>query len=63
VLKARFYLPIPAANISDIPSFVYRLETFSSAAITVEEIASALSKAKHHKTPGPNGIPVFVLKL
>jgi hypothetical protein len=41
-LKARFSPPIPAADLSDIPSFVYPPKKVSSATITVEEIASAL---------------------
>jgi hypothetical protein len=62
-LKARFLLPIPQADLSDIPSFVYPPEKISPSAITLEEITSALSKAKPHKAPGPYGIPVFILKL
>ncbi len=63
VLKARFFPPNPAADLSDIPSYAYPPGKQSPAAITVEEIASALSKAKSHKAPGPDGIPIFVLKL
>jgi hypothetical protein len=61
-LKAPFFSPIPAADLSDIPSFAYPPEKVSSATITVEEIASALSKAKPHKAPGHDGIPAFILK-
>jgi hypothetical protein len=62
-LKAHFFLPITAADLSDIPSFVYPPEKVSSATITVEEITSALSKAKPHKAPSSDGIPISVLKL
>jgi MinD-like ATPase involved in chromosome partitioning or flagellar assembly len=49
--------------LSDIPSYVNPPEKQSPAAITVEEIAATLSKAKSHKASSPDGIPVFVLKL
>jgi hypothetical protein len=55
-LQAQIFPPIPAAEMSDIPSFVYPPEKVPLAAITVEEIVSALSKAKPHKAPGPDGI-------
>ncbi len=48
VLKARFFPPISAADLSDIPSFVYPPEKIYFAIITIEEIASAVSKAKPH---------------
>jgi hypothetical protein len=62
-LKAHFFLRILAADISDIPPFIYPPEKVSSVTITIEEIESALLKAKPHIAPGPGSIPVFVLKL
>ncbi len=62
-LKARFFPPVPAADLSDIPDFYYPAEKSSSASISLEEIASALSKASPHKVPGPDGLPIFFLKL
>jgi hypothetical protein len=62
-LRARFCPPIPPADLSDISSFSYPSDKPTPAVVTVEEIASALSKAKPHKAHGPDGIPVFILKL
>ncbi len=62
-LKARFFPPIPAADLSDIPDFQYPAEKFLSTTISIEEIASALCKARPHKAPGPDDIPIFFLKL
>ncbi len=62
-LKARLFLPIPPANLSDIPEFQYPAEKSSPPYFTLEEIASALSKAQPHKDPGPNGGPMYFIKL
>jgi hypothetical protein len=62
-LKARFLPPIPDADLSDIPGFQYPAEKFSPTTLSVVEIASALSKSRPHKAPGPDGIPMFFLKL
>jgi hypothetical protein len=62
-LKARFFLPIPLANLSDISEFQYPAQKTLSPSITVEEIAFALSNAPPHKAPGPDGIPMYFLKL
>ncbi len=62
-LKACFFPPIPAADLSDIPSFHYPAEKFSSSIDSLDKLASALSKAHLHKAPGPDGILMFFLKL
>ncbi len=62
-LKAHFFLPIPVADLSDIPEFQYPAEKMSSAFISLDEIASALSKASSYKAPGPDQLPMFFLKL
>jgi hypothetical protein len=62
-LKAHFFPPIPPADLSHIAEFQYPAEKFSPPSITLEEIASALSEARPHKDPGPDGIPTYFLKL
>jgi hypothetical protein len=57
-LKSRFFPPIPPADLSDIPDFQYPAEKPSSPSITMDKIESALSKARPHKAPGPDGIPM-----
>jgi hypothetical protein len=51
------------ADLSDIPEFQYSTIKSSSPSVTLEEIASTLSKARLHKAPGPDGIPMYLVKL
>lgn len=62
-LNSRFLPPVPSADLSDIHIFMTFVERYSQAVITVEENASAISKAKTHKAVSPDFIPVFVLEL
>ncbi len=62
-LKARFFPPIPTADLSDIPNFVYPMEKMSSHIISLEESSFAVSKARSNRAPGPDGIPIFFLNL
>jgi hypothetical protein len=61
--KACFFPPIPPADLFNIPHFQYCAEKSSSLSTTLEEIAFALSKACPHNAPGPEGIPMYFLKL
>ncbi len=62
-LKARFFPPIPPAYLSNITDFQDPAEKSLPPSYTLEEISSALFKACLHKAPGPDGIPMYFLKL
>jgi hypothetical protein len=57
-LKGHIFPYLFPLLISDIPDFQYPVEKPSSTLITIEEIVSACSKARSHKAPEPNGIPI-----
>jgi hypothetical protein len=62
-LKTCFIPPIPAVDLSNVPDFQYPVEELSFSTISLEEIASTLSKAHSHKALGPDGLPIYFLKL
>jgi hypothetical protein len=62
-LKARFFLPFPAADFSALPDFQCPVEKFSSSSILLNEIASALSKALSYIALGPDGLQILFHKL
>ncbi len=61
-LKARFFPPMPDADLSDIPDASYLPEKHSPMSISEEEISSVIKKSHPFKAAGSDGIPFFVLK-
>ncbi len=61
-LKARFFPPMPYADLSDIPNASYPAERPSPMSISKEEISSVIKKSHPFKAAGSNGITFFVLK-
>jgi hypothetical protein len=61
-LKARFFPPMPDADLSDIPDASYLPEKHSPMSISEEEISSVIKMSHPFKAAGSDGIPFFVLK-
>jgi hypothetical protein len=61
-LKARFFPPMPDANLSDIPNALYPPEMPSPMSISEEKFSSVIKKSHPFKAAGSDGIPFFVLK-
>jgi hypothetical protein len=61
-LKARFFPPMPDADLSDITTASYPPEKHSPMLISEEEISAVIKKSHPFKAAGSNGIPFFVLK-
>jgi DMSO/TMAO reductase YedYZ molybdopterin-dependent catalytic subunit len=61
-LKARFFPPMPDADLSDIPNASYPPEMSFPMSISEEEISSVIKKSHPFKAAGSDGIPFFVLK-
>jgi hypothetical protein len=61
-LKARFYPPMPDADLSDIPNASYLPEIPSPMPISEEEISSVIKILHCFKAAGSDGIPFFLLK-
>jgi hypothetical protein len=61
-LKARFFPPMPDADLSDIPNASYPPEMSSPMSIFREEISSVIKKSHPFKVARSDGIAFFVLK-
>ena len=62
LLRAAFFPTPPEADLSDIESYEYP-EPLQMPLITEQEVSNAILQAPGSKTPGPDGIPNYILHL
>lgn len=63
ILINRFFLPLPAVDLSDIETPPNYLPSYHTGKITVHEIRSIILGSISKKAPGEDGIPNLILKL
>jgi hypothetical protein len=61
-LKAQFLIPMPDADLSDIPNTSYLPEMPSPMSISKEEISSVIERSRPFEAAGSDDICFFVLK-